>query len=99
MEKNFRQRPIISASFLSICLFVGLVFSGYLEYSEVDIFSPNLCFEDQDLGTLTTVEKVKFNPSISHFDHSLLPVCIPFQIPLFVFPVSLDNQINNPIRC
>ena len=99
MGKNFRQRPIILISFLSICFLVGLVFSSYLEYSEIDIFSPNLCFEDQDLSTLTNIEKVKFNPSISYFEHPLLPVCLSFQIPIFVLPISLDNQINNPIRC
>jgi len=99
MEKKFHQRPIISVSFLLICFLVSLVFSSYLEYSEVDIFSPNLWFEDQDLSTLTTIEKVKFNPSIAYFEHPLLPVCISFQIPLFVLPISLNNPIDSPIRC
>ena len=99
MEKIFRQRSIISISFLSICLVLGLVFSGISDLSEIDIFSPNLRFEDQDLSTLTTIEKVKFNPSISYFEHPLLPVSLSFPIPLFVLPISLDNQINSPIRC
>ena len=75
MEKFSRQRPIVLVSFLSICFLAGLVFSGYLETSEVDVFSPNLSFEDQDLCTLTIVEKVKVNPSFSCFVHPLLPIC------------------------
>ena len=99
MEKFFRQRPIILVSFLSICFLVGLVFSGYFEMSEVDNFSPNLSFEDQDLGTLTTVEKVKVNLSFSCFEHPLLPICNSFLQASLVLPISLDNQINCPIRC
>lgn len=98
MENKFRQRLAFLVSFLAICFFVGLVFSGYYELSEMDIFSP-LCFENQDLNTLTTIEKVKFSPPISYFEQLLPPVFTSFQISPLVLPISLDSQIIRPIRC
>ena len=100
MENFSRQRPITLVSFLSICFLAGLFFSGYFEMSEVDIFFPNLSFEDQDLGTLTTAEKVKVNLSSScFFEHPLLPICNSSLQASLVLPIYLDNQINCPIRC
>lgn len=96
MENFSGQRPNILVFFLSICFLVGLVFSGYYEMSEVDIFSTNPSFENQDLSTLTTVEKVKVNLSYSYFENPLLIICNSFSL---VLPISLDNQINCPIRC
>ncbi len=96
MENFSRQRPNNVLSFLSICFLVGLVFSGYYEMSEVDIFSTNPSFENQDLGTLTTVEKVKPNLSYYYFENPLMPICNSFSL---VLPIPLDNQINCPIRC
>ena len=95
MENFPRQRPNILGSFLSICFLVGLVFSGYYEMSEVDIFSTNPFFENQDLGTLIPVEKVKVNLSY-YFENPLLPICNSFYL---VLPIPFDNQINCPIRC
>jgi len=99
MGKFFRQRPIFLVSFLSICFLGGFVFSGYLEISEIDIFSPNLCFENPDSATMSSVEKIKINLSISYFEHLLLPNCNSFLQVSLVLPVSLDNQIDCPIRC
>jgi hypothetical protein len=98
MGKKFRQRPVLLNSFLAICFSVGLIFSGYYDLSEADIFSP-LCFESPDLSTLATIEKVKINQPVSCFNDSFLPVCTSFQIPFLVLPITLGDQINNPIRC
>jgi hypothetical protein len=98
MEKESRQSPVLLASFLAICFLGGLIFSGYYDLSEVDIFSP-LCFESPDLSTLATIEKVKINQPVSCFKITFLPVCTSFQIPFLVLPITLGDQINNPIRC
>ncbi len=100
MGKFFRQKSIILVSFLAIFFLGGLIFSGYLTLSEVDSFSPNLSFEDQDLATLATVEKIKVNHlSFSYFEHSFLPVSVSSHIPILILPNFLDDQINTPIRC
>jgi len=99
MEKKICQRPIFSVSILSICFLASVIFSGYYEVSEIDTFSPNLCLEDQDLDTLISIEKAKFQSSISCFQSPLLPDCKSFQILAFFYQSSLGKQINLPIRC
>ena len=99
MGKKIFRRPIISVSILSICLLGGFVFIGYLELDEIDIFSNNLCFETPNLATLASIEKSKINLSISYFEHPLFSKCKSFLHALLVLPISLDNQINSPIRC
>ncbi len=94
MEYFPRQKPIILVSFLSICFLVGIVFSSYYIMSELDMFSPNLSFEDQDPGTLTTVEKV--NLSFSYLEPPLLPICNSFLQATLVLQISLDSSINCP---
>jgi hypothetical protein len=98
MGKSFRRKSQLFASFLSICFLVALVFSVYYEMSEVDAFSSNLCYEEQDLGTLTTVEKVKVNLSFSYFEHPLLPICNSFLHPregrFFEISISPRGVIN-----
>ncbi len=98
MGKKICQRPIISVSFLSICFLVGLVFASYYEMSEVDTFSPNLCYENQDLATSTFTEKTKINLSIPYFEHPLLSMCNSFLQGLPCF-INLPRQPNCPIRC
>lgn len=99
MKKNFRQRPVFLIFFLSICFLGGLVFSGYLELSEVDIFFHHLRFEDQNLETLTTIGKTKIKLSISYFVHPLLPIYTFSWHASLILPLSLDNPTTRPIRC
>lgn len=98
MIKKIRQRPTSLVSFLSFCFFVSLIFSGYYDLIEIDIYTP-LSFENQDLSTLTPIEKLKFNPPISNFEQLLPPVFISFQVVPLVLLLSLDSQIIKPIRC
>jgi hypothetical protein len=99
MEDFSRQWSTFLVSFLSLFFLGGFVSSVYLELNETDIFSPNPCFENQDLATSASREKTKVNLSLSYFEHPLLSNCKSFLHVHLVLPIALENPINCPIRC
>jgi hypothetical protein len=99
MKKNSHKRRIISVSIQAICFLSVLVFTEYYALSEVDCFSSNLIYENQDLPTVSNIGKSKSNLKSADIDLYLPALGFPGLIPYLRAPIPLDVKINDGLRC
>jgi hypothetical protein len=107
MARKFLPGRSCVVFFLSFCFLVALSSSGYYELCEVDIFLPGPCYENPDLATLNSTEKIKSHLSLSstfyfsgYYSGRLLSaIGFIMQAASPLFKASPDDQINIPRRC
>jgi hypothetical protein len=61
MKKFFQATKILSTRFIFFCFLRGLVFSAYYDSANIDFFTSSLTDENQNLSTLSNLEKDKSN--------------------------------------
>jgi hypothetical protein len=94
-----RSKHFLLASFITLFFLTSLIFSvGYVSHEEIDC-SDNLTYENQDLPTLSALEKIKifffmpgpglFPPSLNHLELSRS----------FIIPYPPADNKSGCLRC
>ena len=97
MKKNTGKAPVIPVLLLSFCLAFSLVFSSYDKIIGVDIISPYISFESQDLSGWNGAEKAE--GGLSFFAIFLMAIVFFTQRSPSVFPASPCEKTSRRLRC
>jgi hypothetical protein len=99
MRKYSRKKRNFSVFFLAGCFLSALVITDYYAMSEVGFFSPNLTFENQDLPTLSGIEKCKRMLSSAESFLSLPVLGLLGHNIDFRAPLSPEENLSHGLRC